>query len=189
MKIIYHTMDAELIEACIKEDRAAQNRLYERFYGRMLGVCLRYANSKDEAREILNEGFLKVFRTIQHFKNEKGSLEAWIYRVMVNTSIDHYRKEIRYKEVLEEAPEMFGTPPADVISKMSADELLQLVQQLTPAYRTVFNLYVMEGMNHREIGEKLGISEGTSKSNLAKARIKLQQMVLANNIVKQQSYA
>lgn len=180
----------EIIEGCIEGKRVAQNKLYEHYHARMVGVCLRYAGSKDEAREIMNIGFLKVFQTIGRFKDGGGNIDAWIYRVMINTSIDYYRKELkhRYQDDVDNHYHI-KDENADAVSDMSAEELMKLVQQLSPAYRTVFNLYVIDGFSHKEIAEQLNISEGTSKSNLAKARGNLQEMIRQRESFKLTSYA
>ncbi|MEZ4887600.1 MAG: sigma-70 family RNA polymerase sigma factor [Chitinophagales bacterium] len=168
----------ELLAGCIRGERIYQKELYQKYYGRMMAVCLRYTNNREEARDILNEGFMKVFKNLAKYE-PNHSLEAWIKRIMINTSIDHYRKNKKLRNNVD--IEYASTQPAEdnvnIVSQLSAEEILKLVQRLTPAYRTVFNLYVIEGYNHREIGEKLGISEGTSKSNLAKARGKLRAMI------------
>ena len=168
----------ELLSGCIREDRIYQKRLYETYYGRMMSVCMRYTNDREEALDVLHEGFMKVYRNIKHYK-PKHSLESWIRRIMINTAIDHYRKNKKYRNQvdIEYASAHSDDDGSGALSSMSVEEILKLVQQLPPSYRTVFNLYVIEGFNHREIGEKLGISEGTSKSNLAKARGKLQKMI------------
>ena len=183
--IINLTMHNDLVKGCINGDRLAQKRLYELFHGRMMGVCLRYAKGREEAREILNKGFLKIFQALPKYQPEEGRLDSWIYKVIMNTAIDHFRAEVRHKSrqvAILETDHNAGQE--DVIAMMSAEEIIEMIQQLTPAYRTVFNLYVMEGMSHKEIGEQLGISEGTSKSNLSKARRNLQEMI--NKIKKNQ---
>ncbi len=166
-----------IVEGCLQEDRKFQKLLYERYYGAMMTVCLRYSGSREEARDILHEGFIKVFTNLPRF--ERGTnLGAWIRRIMVNTSIDFYRRAAKKPDFEEVTPNIGEPDSFDIISSISAEEILRLVQSLSPAYRTVFNMYVIEGYPHKEIGEILGISEGTSKSNLSKARIKLQKMVL-----------
>ncbi len=180
----------DIVKGCIAGKRVAQSKLYEHYHARMVGVCLRYAGSKDEAREIMNLGFLKVFQTMERFENGGGNLDAWIYRIMINTSIDYYRKELkhRYQDDVENHYHL-RDESADAISDMSATELIHLVQELSPAYRTVFNLYVIEGFSHKEIADQLNISEGTSKSNLAKARGNLQTMIRERESFKSTSYA
>ena len=165
------------LNACIRRDRQALKKLYEDHYPTMMGVCLRYANNKEDALDILHEGFIKVFKKIKQFQ-PGTSLSAWIRRIMVNTAIDYYRKNIRRRtEDLDQAYRL-SNPDPDAISRFSEKEILAAVQQLTPAYRTVFNLYVIEGYSHREIAEKLDITESTSRSNLVKARSKLQDALL-----------
>ncbi len=174
----YGQAQNDLISGCIDGNRSCQKRLYELYYGRMMAVSMRYAKNYEEARDILNEGFMKVFTNIHKYK-PSHSLESWIKRIVINTAIDHYRKNKKHQNQvdLDYASGEADHSNVSVISKLSAQEILKLVQKLSPAYRTVFSLYVMEGYNHREIAEKLGISEGTSKSNLAKARGKLRIMI------------
>ena len=182
MLLVNIRVEEELIRGCVKNDRLAQKRLYERFYGRMMGVCMRYSSHKEQATEILNLGFLKVFQNIKSFAEKGGSPEAWIYRIMVNTAIDYLRSEMRHQH-LEIERTVYVEDTADVISDLSAEQILEMVNHLSPAYRAVFNLYVVEGYNHSEIGSMLGISEGTSKSNLAKARVKLKEKIIQLNKV------
>ena len=177
-------MNAEIIRGCQNDERLAQKQLYEMFYGRMMGVCLRYASNRDEAAEILNKGFLKVFNMIKNYEAERGRLDSWIYKIMLNTAIDHFRAEVRHRSnIVEMEQTYYAGEQTDVLEQISADEIIALVQKLTPAYRTVFNMYVMDGMTHGEIAGQLGISEGTAKSNLSKARKKLQAMIVENNKV------
>ncbi|TND10566.1 MAG: RNA polymerase sigma-70 factor, ECF subfamily [Bacteroidetes bacterium] len=170
----------ELIAGCVKQDRNCQKLLYEQFYGKMLGVCIRYARDREEARDMLHEGFIKVYSSIRSFAG-KGSFEGWVRRIMVNTSVDHLRRNkhqylivstVRADEQPEQVDEVDEDDMLDVIGK---EEIMAAVQQLSPAYRTVFNLYVIEEYAHKEIADMLNISEGTSKSNLAKARFQLKK--------------
>ena len=170
--------ESDLIEACVRKERWAQRVLYEEHYGKMMGVCLRYANNSDDALDILHEGFIKVFKHIAKYQ-PGTSLTAWIRRIMVNTAIDYYRKNIRRRtEDLEQAYDVESLQ-ADAISQCTEKEILAAVQELSPAYRTVFNLYVIEGYSHKEIAELLDITESTSRSNLVKARLKLQAALTA----------
>lgn len=177
MKII-QLDEGQLVEGCLAGDRNSQKQLYERYYGTMMAVCMRYTNDREEARDVLHEGFIKIYKNLPGF--QKGTnLGGWIRRVMVNTAIDHYRKAVKIPQALDITAASYELDRAnDVVSEMSAQEILSIVQKLPPAYRTVFNLYVVEGYPHKDIGEMLGISEGTSKSNLAKARTKLQKMII-----------
>ncbi len=168
--------ERDLIKACIRQDRWAQQLLYEDYYGRMMGVCLRYSNNEDDALDILHEGFIKVFRHIGKYQ-PGTSLFAWIRRIMVNTAIDYYRKNIRRRtEDIEQAYDVDSGEP-DAISRCTEREILEAVQKLSPAYRTVFNLYVIEGYSHKEIADTLEITESTSRSNLVKARTKLKEIL------------
>jgi RNA polymerase sigma factor (sigma-70 family) len=167
-----------VVKGCLKNDRYSQKLLYENYYGSMMAVCMRYTSDREEARDVLHEGFIKVFKNLSRFK-EGTNLGAWIRRIMVNTSIDYYRKQAKKPTIVEINHAVHQVDIHDVISSMGAEEILGYVQDLSPAYRTVFNLYVVEGYSHREVGELLGISEGTSKSNLAKARAKLKARIKA----------
>ncbi|MCB0569142.1 MAG: sigma-70 family RNA polymerase sigma factor [Phaeodactylibacter sp.] len=165
-----------LIQACVRQERWAQKLLYEEFYSKMMGVCLRYATDDEDALDILHEGFIKVFKNVGKYQ-PGTSLSAWIRRIMVNTAIDYYRKAIRRRtEGLEQAFDL-STGEADAVSQCTEKEILEAVQRLSPAYRAVFNLYVIEGYSHREIAEMLEVTESTSRSNLVKARIKLQELL------------
>lgn len=174
--------EQEFISACVKEEEWAQKKLYEQFYSTMYPVCLRYAVDEDEALDILHEGFIKVFRHISKY-TVGTSLAAWIRRIMVNTSIDYYRKKARRRtDNIDDARAVSNTDP-DVVSKMSADEIISALQELSPAYRAVFNLYVIEGFAHKEIAEQLNITESTSRSNLVKARTKLKNILIAKGAI------
>lgn len=172
----FNYSEKEFIEACVRNERWAQKRLYEEHYSQMMGVCLRYARNEHDALDILQEGFIKVFRNIAKYQ-PGTTLAAWIRRIMVNTAIDYYRKNIRRRtEDLDTAYELKSTD-ADAISQYSEKEILEAVQQLTPAYRVVFNLYVIEGYSHKEIAELMDITESTSRSNLVKSRMKLRAII------------
>ena len=167
---------SQLLAGCLKQDRKDQKALYKTFYGFSMGICLRYAGNRYQAAEIMNEGFFKVFTNLNKYNSDKP-FKAWLGRIMINTSINYYRSNLKMAQMedLEHAEDVshFETPD----SKLSYDELLAMVQKLPPAYRTVFNLYAIEGYTHEEIGNLLGISDGTSKSNLFKARDKLKKMI------------
>jgi RNA polymerase sigma-70 factor (ECF subfamily) len=150
----------------------------------MLSVCIRYIPDRDSAQEVLQEGFIKVFDKIGAF-DHKGSLEGWVRRIVVNTAIDHIRKS-KKDPFRTDQDDDFKLGASDPMVEMEELQLLELkaelameaIQQLSPAYRTVFSLYVLEDYSHKEIAEKLGISEGTSKSNLAKAKMNLQRILI-----------
>ena len=171
----------QLIQDCIDGKRISQNQLYAFFAPRMFAVCLRYSKNREEGEEILQEGFVQVFKSLHNFKHE-GSFEGWIRKVMVYCAIQHYRRKPKMHPVVKiENIELEETGTADAIGLLHEKELLKMVQALPPAYRMVFNLYVFEGMKHREIADLLNISEGTSKSNLFDAKIILQKSV-ANSL-------
>lgn len=167
-----------LIRGCVAGDRQAQNRLYAQFATRLFVVCQRYASSRSEAEDVLQEGFIRIFTHIAQFKHE-GSFEGWMRRIMVNCALQRYAAKSRMAPVVSMQEELHGgSEDNKAHSTIGQKELLALVQKLPPTYRMVFNLYVFEGMKHREIAELLGISEGTSKSNLSDARSILQREVL-----------
>jgi RNA polymerase sigma factor (sigma-70 family) len=166
----------EILKKCLKDDRTSQKLLYEKFYGYGMSVCLRYAKDEDDAIEILNDGFLKVFNGLKKFDLERP-FRPWFRKIVINEAINHFKKhEKRMKnELLKEAEG--STSIDDILSKIAYEEVVAMIQLLSAAYRTVFNLYVIDGYKHEEIADMLGISVGTSKSNLSKAREKLQTLV------------
>ncbi len=165
-----------IIEACKARNQNAQSLLYRQFFGYAKSVCLRYSSNQEEAKEILNEGFLKVFNNLEKYSAE-FPFKAWLRTIMVNTAINYYRNNKKYSQ--EISFESIEEPiyNEDIINKISADEILVLVQKLSPAYRMVFVMHIVDGYNHREIAEILSINEGTSRSNFLKARAKLQSLV------------
>jgi RNA polymerase sigma-70 factor (ECF subfamily) len=167
----------QLIQGCVNQDRRSQKQLYKAFYGFAMAICLRYTGDRDEAAEVLNQGFLKVFNNIHKYDEEKR-FKAWLGKIMTNVSIDYYRANLKmaYSEDLEKAEHMADGDLAD--RNLNYNDLLAMVQRLPQAYRTVFNLFAIDGCSHEEIGEMLHINIGTSKSNLFKARQKLKQMIL-----------
>ena len=165
-----------LIQGCKRNDRESQRLLYRHYYGYAMSICLRYCKTKDEAEEVLNDGFLKVFQKIDQYRLDT-SFKAWLRRIMINSSIDHYRKEVKHYNQFDVTEVTIQDTGTDAVESISYAELMALVQRLSPAYRAVFNLHVIDGYTHEEIGKMLGISEGTSKSNLLKARNNLRKML------------
>ena len=166
----------ELIDLCISGDPLAQKQLYDRFSPKMYGVCLQYSKNMEEAKDILQEGFIKVFRKLKQFRGQ-GSFEGWIRRIFINTALEKFRSQNRLV-IMEEDIEIPTADLADeIVSELSAHELLKMIQELSPQYRMVFNLYAIEGYSHIEISKMLKITEGTSKSNLSRARAILQDRV------------
>ncbi len=168
--------DADLIEGCKRKDRRMQEGLYQRFAPKMYGVCLRYAGNAEEAQDIVQEGFIKVFNKIESFRGE-GSFEGWVRRIFVNTAIEHFRRKHYLQPVTEKEENTLEGNSLSVLDSLAEKDIIALIQQLSPGYRTVFNMYVIEGFTHREIAEALGISEGTSKSQLSRAKSVLQEKV------------
>ena len=169
------------IEGCKQNSRESQKKIYSSFYGFAMSVCFRYTNNKEDAVEIVNDGFLKIFKAIYHyeasFAEMTTSFTGWVKKIMIHTAIDRFRKDKKLQEVQD-----LGNHSGDIIydgedvfDKISHDEIMKAVQNLSAGYRLVFNLYVMDGLTHKEISEHLNIAEGTSKSNLAKARKVLQR--------------
>ncbi len=167
----------DCIHKCSSGDRKAQTALYNHFSARMFGVCLRYSRDITEAEDNLQEGFVRIFTKIDQF-GFKGSFEGWMRRIMVNTSLEKYRKNSHLNPVEDMGIYEGNSFTEDTISGISAGDLLKIVQKLPPRYRMVFNLYAIEGYSHQEIGKLMNISEGTSKSNLSRARVILQKKVI-----------
>lgn len=166
----------QIIKACQKNRPDAQKKLYEQFSGKMFGVCLQYAKDYTEAEDILQDGFVKVFTKISQY-NFKGSFEGWVRRIMVNCALERFRKQNLLYPVSNIHDYDSKMVVEDVLSEVSSKELLNVIQELSPQYKTVFNLYAIEGYSHQEISEMLKISVGTSKSNLSRARVILQDKV------------
>lgn len=171
----------KIVEGCAKGESEYQQALYKQLYSKMMAVCYRYANRPEDAKDLFQEGFIKVFQKIDKF-NFNGSLEGWVRRIMVNNAIDYYRKnknKYAFSESLVEAEKVVEDENIEgIFDNISAKQLLEFVQNLSPTYRTVFSLYVLDDFSHAEIAEELDISEGTSKSNLSKAKRNLKRMVL-----------
>jgi RNA polymerase sigma-70 factor (ECF subfamily) len=172
-----------LVAACVRKERKAQQQFFKAYYGKMFSVCLRYIKDRDSAQEVVQDGFIKVFDKLELF-DFRGSIEGWMRRIFSNTAIDAIRKAKR-SPFLSDQDNDFKMPAENTMEERESLEELQVkysvaldcINRLSPAYRTVFNLYVFEEYSHKEIAEILGISEGTSKSNLAKARMNVQKML------------
>ncbi len=158
----------ELVNQCAKNDRKAQEEIYHLFSGKLFSICLKYSKNKQEAQDNFQDGFITIFNKIGQFKF-KGSFEGWLKRVMVNTILLKYRQKNLLNLVTEEIPDEVIVD-IDDDDEVSLDFLLNLIQELPDRYRMVFNLYVLDGFSHKEISKMLQIAEGTSKSNLARAR-------------------
>ena len=175
------------IRGCALNKRESQKTIYSSFYGYAMSICHRYTSHEEDATEILNDGFLKVFVEIYRFKpaytDTINSFKGWIRKIMIYTAIDHFRKNVRHRMTTELNESYMHLPDGDedALSKISHEEIINAIKFLTPGYRTVLNLFIIEGFSHEEISKELGISVGTSKSNLAKARKQLQKILLQHN--------
>jgi len=170
--------EAEIISGCVKGDKKAQKALYDKYSAKMLGVCMRYFRNVDEAEDALQEGFIRVFNSIGKFRNE-GSFDGWIRRIIVNTALNYYKSNLKHyyavdydeiEEVIEDTKMVFDS--------FSVEVLLKVIQSLPEGYRLIFNMYEIEGYSHKEIGELLGISINTSKSQLMKSKKYLQNKLI-----------
>jgi RNA polymerase sigma-70 factor (ECF subfamily) len=169
--------EVEIIEGCKKADKRAQQALFEKYSKRLLGICMRYCQSKDEAEDVLQDGLVKIFFNINQYKGE-GSFEGWMKRIIVNTALNNYKSNLKryyHSELEDVASEVVSDVNLNDIFEVK--DLLKIIQNLPAGYRMVFNMYAIEGYNHKEIGELLNISEGTSKSQLSRARQLLQQKI------------
>ncbi len=178
----YNMTEKELLmhlEGCRAGERTSQQRVYGHFYGYALTVCSRYASTNDEAKEVLNDAFFKIFTKIDHY-NPDYPFKGWLHRVVVNTAIDRYRSR-QNQPITEDISQAQSVEiETEVVENLTREEIFKMVQYLPPAYRTVFNLFVVDGFTHPEIAQKLNITEGASKSNLSKARMKLKKMLTTN---------
>ncbi len=167
--------DTSLVIECVKGNSRAQRMLFERFSQKMLGVCMRYAKSTEQAEDVLQDGFIKVFSKLNDFKHD-GSLEGWIRRIMVNTSLDQIRKENKLLgNTSLESVDYKLQNNAFVLENLAAKDLMKMVQSMPVGYKVVFNMFAIEGYSHKEISEHLGISENTSKSQYSRARAYLRE--------------
>lgn len=175
--------DADLIKRCLRGESVACSELFKKYYGKLMPICMRYARSSDEAKDMMQDGFTRIFSKLSSYSG-KGHFIGWMKRVMLNTAINHYRASVDERSHIRLDDIAYGPALSDVeagdlvTSSLGVNELLGLVQELPPAYRMVFNLRVVEGWSHEEIAKELGISVGTSKSNLARARMKLMQRII-----------
>ena len=175
--MVIEPIHTDIVNGCKKGNRKAQEQLYRNYYRAMATLCMRYTRNEEDAVEVLNNGFLKVFRNIEKYDEKQAVLYTWMRAIIINSCLDFIKqkeKNISHME-LDDAVEI--DIPAEAISRMKATELLYLVRQLPPATQAVFNLYVMDGYNHKEIAQMLNIKEGTSKWHLSEAKKSLQQKI------------
>jgi len=178
------------IRACAANDRLSQKKIYLSFYSYAMSICERYSNNEDDSVEILNDGFLKIFKEIHRFKpvysDEISSFKGWLRKIMIYTAIDRFRKnkKERLTKSIEDETVHLPIVGEDIIDQISYEEIKNMIQQLTPSYKLAFNLYVMEGYTHEEISKQLGITVGASKSNLARGRKQMQKLLLKQRHIK-----
>jgi RNA polymerase sigma-70 factor (ECF subfamily) len=184
------TDERQLVRNCLKGRPDAQKELYDRFAGLMLGICYRYTKSLTDAEDVLQDGFVKVFRHLHTYKFE-GELGAWIRRIMVTTALNFLKKHSRYRTDLsfDNNDALHPVIESDAEVKMTAREVAELVRQLPTGYQTIFNLHAVEGFSHVEIGQMLGISDGTSRSQYARARQLLMSWMETQSMIKTDQYA
>lgn len=171
--------EKEIIEGCVRRDSKAQRRLYDLYASKMLAVCVRYVGSRENAKDVLQEGFLTVFDKIGTYKGH-GSFEGWMRRVFANESLMYIRRNdaLKYADEIDSVPESgLGLDTETPLDKINAKQLMDLITQMPAGFRTVFNLYVLEGYSHQEISETLGITEGSSRSQLSRGRVWLQEKI------------
>jgi RNA polymerase sigma-70 factor (ECF subfamily) len=169
-----------IIQGCIDNNRMAQEQLYRMFAAKMYGICMRYSQNSEEAQDSLQDGFIKIFEKIYQFKNT-GPFEGWMRKIMVNTSLESFRKK-KHTQLTYQIPDVEEENPEDGNLGLTEKELVDMIRDLPERYQMVFNLYVFEEMTHKEIAQELGITEGTSKSDLSRARGILQNKI--NTITK-----
>lgn len=168
--------DAELVAGCRRQHRLAQRYLYQRYFGKMLGICMRYTSAREEAEDVLNRAFLKIFQNIGEYE-EQGALSGWMATVTLRTAIDYVRSTVKYRQVIAFDSDQDLPFDADALDQLFAEDLYRLIQRLPQASRAVFSLNVVEGYTHREIAEMLGINVNTSKWHLAEAKKQLREWV------------
>ncbi|MDN5202367.1 sigma-70 family RNA polymerase sigma factor [Fulvivirgaceae bacterium BMA10] len=167
----------KLLDSCRKGNRNSQDRLYKEYYAYSMGVCLRYSRSREEAVEILNDGFVKIFTRLD--KYSKGlPFKGWVRKVMINSAIDYFRRNEKHYHSLDISHAQYESSSETVLGQLTEQEIIEAIQSLAPSYRMVFNLHIIEGYKHEEIANQLNISVGTSKSNLAVARSKLKKILI-----------
>ena len=186
MNPVTYTLETEpdIIKGCIEGKRSCQELIYKQHSPKMFGICLRYANDYQTAEDLLQEGFVKVYRNIHKFRSE-GSFEGWVRRIFVNTAIEHYRRNVHMYPLQDYSEVDYQRYDNSTMNDLLEEDVMKLINELSPGYRTVFNMYVVEGFSHKEIAEELGISEGTSKSQLARARYILQKKLADSQKVAQ----
>lgn len=176
--------DEDLLTGCRNGDRIAQRHLYERYFSKGMSICMRYTGSREEALEVVNQAFLKVFQHLDKYQ-PTGTFASWIARIAFNTAMDHLRSQQTYRKVIHFPEAHERGIDDDVLPHLEAEYLYRMIQELTPASRSVFSLYVIEGYRHKDIGEMLGMDESTSRWHLAQARKTLQARIVKEHLIRE----
>lgn len=177
--------EENLIKKCASGNSLAQKTFYEKFAGKMMGVCLRYAQDYEEAQDVMQDAFIKIFNNLPDYK-KKGSLEGWVRRIVVNTALDSYRKNKKHiGNVDVDTVDYMLDDNAYIIESLNADDLLVIINKLPAGYKVVFNLFAIEGYSHKEIAERLNITESTSKSQYSRAKKTLREILLKEHIIEE----
>ncbi len=176
--------EEQLVKKCLEKDTLAQKQLFDFYSKRMMGVCLRYAKDSEEAQDVLQMGFIKVFEKLEMYKHQ-GSLEGWIRKIIVNTALDNIRKNKKLMNNVEidKVDYQLQNYDENVLGSLSAQDLLRVIQEMPTGFRTVFNMFAIEGFSHKEIAEKLNISVSTSKSQFSRARVYLQKRLKEQKLI------
>jgi len=177
--------DEQLVKECVSGNAIAQKKFYDLFAKKMMGVCMRYTNNHEEAQDVLQDGFIKIFGKLRDYES-KGSLEGWVRRIMVNTALDQYRKNKKHQNDVDVDVVGYKIETNDfIVETITAEDLLKIIQAIPEGYRIVFNLFAIEGYSHKEIAERLGVTESTSKSQYSRAKSLLRKLMIENNIVEE----
>ena len=176
--------EEQLVKKCLEKDTLAQKHLFDVYSKKMMGVCLRYSRDSDEAQDVLQIGFIKVFEKLDMY-NRTGSLEGWIRKIIVNTALDSIRKNKKFMNdvEIEKVDYQLHNYNEDAVDVLSAQDLLAVIQKMPVGFKTVFNMYVIEGYSHQEIADELNISVNTSKSQLSRARAHLQKVLTKEKVI------
>jgi RNA polymerase sigma-70 factor (ECF subfamily) len=177
--------EEQLVKKCLEKDSLAQKKLFEYYSKRMMGVCLRYSKNAEEAQDVLQMGFIKIFEKLEMY-NHKGSLEGWIRKIIVNTALDNIRKnkKLQNNVDIDKVDYQLDTHSETAIEALSAQDLLKVIQSMPTGFKTVFNMYAIEGYSHKEIAEELNITVSTSKSQFSRARVYLQKILIKEELIK-----
>ncbi len=177
--------EESLIKKCASGNSLAQKTFYEKFAGKMMGVCLRYAKDYEEAQDVMQDAFIKIFGKLPNYE-KKGSLEGWVRRIVVNTALDSYRKNKKFQQnVAVDNVDYLLEDKSYIVEELNANDLLAIIKKLPEGYQMVFNLFAIEGYSHKEIAERLEVTESTSKSQYSRAKKMLREILLKKNIVEE----